>query len=89
MNSAVDASCPAGGLPVRVVLVDTSHPGNIGAAARAMKTMSLDRLRLVSPARFPSAEASARATGAADVLHQARVCHSLAEAVAVWNADGA
>jgi TrmH family RNA methyltransferase len=82
MNSAVDASCPAGGLPVRVVLVETSHPGNIGAAARAMKTMSLDRLRLVSPARFPSAEASARATGAADVLHQARVCHSLAEAVA-------
>jgi tRNA (cytidine32/uridine32-2'-O)-methyltransferase len=82
MNSGVDASCPEGGLPVRVVLVETSHPGNIGAAARAMKTMSLDRLWLVSPARFPSAEASARATGAADVLHEARVCNSLAEAIA-------
>ena len=81
MNSGVDASCPEGTLPVRVVLVETSHPGNIGASARAMKTMSLNRLRLVSPARFPSAEASARATGAADVLHKARVCNSLAEAI--------
>ncbi len=82
MNTGVDASAPAGGLPVSVVLVETSHPGNIGATARAMKTMSLHRLRLVSPARFPSAEASARATGAADVLHRARVCESLSEAIA-------
>ncbi len=82
MNTGVDASAPAGGLPVSVVLVETSHPGNIGATARAMKTMSLHRLRLVSPARFPSAEASARATGAADVLHRARVCETLSEAIA-------
>jgi TrmH family RNA methyltransferase len=47
-----------------------------------MKTMSLSRLRLVSPASFPSAEASARATGAADLLQEARVCESLGEAIA-------
>ncbi|MCB1742612.1 MAG: tRNA (cytosine(32)/uridine(32)-2'-O)-methyltransferase TrmJ, partial [Gammaproteobacteria bacterium] len=46
---------------VRVVLVKTSHPGNIGAAARAMKSMGLDDLCLVAPNRFPSAEATARA----------------------------
>lgn len=68
-------------LPVRIVLVDTSHPGNIGAAARAMKTMCLDRLYLVRPARFPSAEASARASGAADVLQRATVTDRLEEAL--------
>jgi TrmH family RNA methyltransferase len=67
---------------VRVVLVDTSHPGNIGAAARAMKTMCLERLVLVRPAAHPSAEASARASGAADILHRARVCGMLEEAIA-------
>ncbi len=82
MNSAVDALYRDSGLPIRVVLVETSHPGNIGAAARAMKTMSLDRLWLVNPGTFPSAEASARATGAADLLHQARVCQTLADALA-------
>ncbi len=82
MNSAVDASSRFEPLPVRFVLVETSHPGNIGASARAMKTMALDRLCLVKPASFPSAEASARATGAADLLHQATVCDSLAEAIA-------
>jgi tRNA (cytidine32/uridine32-2'-O)-methyltransferase len=66
---------------VRIVLVDTSHPGNIGAAARAMKTMCLDRLVLVRPAQHPSAEASARASGAADVLHRAQVCRDLPEAL--------
>jgi TrmH family RNA methyltransferase len=66
---------------VRVVLVDTSHPGNIGAAARAMKTMCLTRLTLVRPAVHPSAEASARASGAADLLHRARVCGELSEAL--------
>lgn len=67
---------------IRIVLVETSHPGNIGAAARAMKTMGLERLVLVRPADYPSAEATARASGADDVLAGARVCQSLAEAVA-------
>lgn len=67
---------------VRVVLVETSHPGNIGAAARAMKTMGLGKLTLVSPRLFPSAEATARASGADDVLQAATVVGSLAEAVA-------
>lgn len=71
-----------GGLPLRIVLVETTHPGNIGAVARAMKNMSLDRLWLVNPAAFPNAEASARASGAADVLHAARVCETLDEALA-------
>ncbi len=66
---------------VRVVLVETSHPGNIGAAARAMKNMCLEELHLVRPVSFPHAEASARASGADDVLAQARVCDSLEEAV--------
>lgn len=69
-------------LPVRIVLVETSHPGNIGAAARAMKTMGLERLALVNPRHFPHAEASARASGATDVLAGARVYPTLAEAVA-------
>ena len=64
-----------------VVLVETSHPGNIGAAARAMKTMGLRQLALVRPRAFPSAEATARASGADDLLMQARVVDSLAEAV--------
>jgi tRNA/rRNA methyltransferase/tRNA (cytidine32/uridine32-2'-O)-methyltransferase len=66
---------------VCVVLVDTSHPGNIGAAARAMKTMGLADLRLVRPGRFPAAEATARASGADGVLSAARVCASLDEAL--------
>ena len=57
---------------VSVVLARPSHPGNIGAAARAMKTMGLADLRLVAPARFPDAEATALASGAADVLDAAR-----------------
>lgn len=67
---------------VRVVLVETSHPGNIGAAARAMKNMGLARLRLVQPNIFPSARATSRASGADDVLHHAQVHATLAEAVA-------
>ena len=67
--------------PERVVLVETSHPGNIGAAARAMKTMCLDNLCLVRPASHPSAEASARASGAADILHRARVCDDIQDAL--------
>ena len=66
---------------IRIVMVETTHPGNIGAAARAMKTMGLSDLRLVSPKAFPNAEATARASGAADVLEQAKVCASLDEAL--------
>ena len=51
-------------LPIRFVLVETRHPGNLGAAARAMQTMGLTELTLVAPERFPDAEATALATGA-------------------------
>jgi tRNA (cytidine32/uridine32-2'-O)-methyltransferase len=68
-------------LPVRIVLVGTTHPGNIGAAARAMRTMGLERLCLVAPREFPSAEATARAAGADDVLERAEVCATLDEAL--------
>ncbi|MDX1527959.1 MAG: RNA methyltransferase [Gammaproteobacteria bacterium] len=53
---------------IRIVLVAPTHPGNIGAAARAMKTMGLSRLHLVRPKSFPCAEATARAAGADDIL---------------------
>lgn len=66
---------------LRIVLVNPSHPGNIGAAARAMKNMGVERLCLVEPTRYPSAEATARASGADDVLAAARVCGSLDEAL--------
>ena len=69
-------------VPVRVVLVETTHPGNIGASARAMKTMGLSELVLVAPKEFPSADATARASGADDILAGARVCASLGEAIA-------
>jgi TrmH family RNA methyltransferase len=67
--------------PIRIVLIDTTHPGNIGAVARAMKNMALDDLALVRPATFPHAEATARASGAGDVLANARVCARLQEAI--------
>lgn len=66
---------------IRIILVNTSHPGNIGGAARAMKNMGLGSLVLVQPQDFPSSKASARASGATDILDQARVVSSLAEAV--------
>lgn len=66
---------------VRIVLSRTSHPGNIGAAARAMKTMGLSQLVLVSPQIFPDPVATARAAGADDILANARVVGSLAEAL--------
>ena len=71
---------------VRVVLVDTSHPGNIGAAARAMLAMGLEHLSLVRPRRFPCAEATARAAGADGLLYEAAIFDSLNEALAdcVW-----
>jgi tRNA/rRNA methyltransferase len=66
---------------IRVVLSRTSHPGNVGAAARAMKTMGLSRLYLVEPGEFPSGEARARSSNALDVLERAVVCRSLEEAL--------
>lgn len=64
-----------------VVLSRPSHPGNIGSAARAMKTMGFGDLRLVAPKDFPSAEANALASGALDVLERARVFATLQEAL--------
>lgn len=66
---------------LRVVLVEPSHPGNIGAVARAMKNMGVLELVLVAPALFPDEKASARASGADDVLEGARVVPDLGEAV--------
>lgn len=67
--------------PIRVVLVGTQHPGNIGSAARAMKTMGLTNLVLVAPKRYPDPEATALAAGAVDILEQAHVVESLSEAL--------
>lgn len=67
---------------IRIVLVDTTHPGNIGAVARAMKNMALDDLALVRPVSFPHAEASARASSADDLLMRARVWQTVGEAIA-------
>jgi TrmH family RNA methyltransferase len=69
-------------LPIRFVLVETSHPGNIGAVARAMKNMGLSDLALVKPREYPHPEATARASGADDVLAAARVFDTLQEAIA-------
>ena len=67
---------------IRIVLVGTQHPGNIGAAARALKTMGLSRLVLVAPEQYPADEAFRRAAGADDLLASASVVATLAEAVA-------
>ncbi len=69
-------------MSIRIVLVGTTHPGNIGAAARAMKNMGLRDLALVNPKHFPHEDATARASGAADVLDNALVVDSLADALA-------
>ncbi len=65
---------------IRIILVETSHPGNIGATARAMKTMGLSQLVLVSPEKFPDAEATFRAAGADDLLSNAIVVPKLSDA---------
>lgn len=67
---------------IRVILVNTSHPGNIGSVARAMKTMGLSELMLVSPLQFPHPKATELATGAADILEQATIVPTLADAIA-------
>jgi TrmH family RNA methyltransferase len=66
---------------IRIVLIETSHPGNIGAAARAMKNMCLSRLDLVAPQWFPSEEATSRASGADDLLARAQVHTDLDQAL--------
>ena len=66
---------------VRIVLVETSHPGNIGGVARAMKTMGLEQLWLVRPGRYPDPQAEWRAAGALDVLDRAVVVDSLDAAI--------
>ena len=67
---------------VRIVLVNPSHPGNIGSSARAMKTMGLMDLSLVAPKRFPAGEATALATGANDILENAQIVPDLKVAIA-------
>lgn len=76
MNSAVASA------DIRVVLVEPSHPGNVGAVARAMKNMALARLVLVRPKQFPHPEATARASGADDVLAAARITDTVQDAIA-------
>ncbi len=66
---------------IRIVLVNTTHPGNIGGVARAMKNMGLSRLYLVAPRKFPHEEADWRAASAQDVLESAVVCSTLEEAI--------
>jgi TrmH family RNA methyltransferase len=69
-------------MAIRIVLVETSHPGNIGATARAMKNMGLTELHLVRPEQFPHSEATARASGADEVLVGAKVHGTFEAAVA-------
>jgi tRNA (cytidine32/uridine32-2'-O)-methyltransferase len=66
---------------IRIILINTSHPGNIGAAARAMKTMGLSELYLVSPMKFPHHKATEMASNAADVLEKAVVVKTVEEAL--------
>jgi len=66
---------------IRIVLIHTSHPGNIGSAARAMKTMGLSNLYLVKPKSFPDKQAVAMSAGATDILDKAVVVDSLQEAI--------
>lgn len=67
---------------IRIVLINTSHPGNIGSAARAMKTMGLSQLYLVAPLQYPHDKAKEMASGAVDILEQATVVDTLDEALA-------
>ncbi|MFT4632118.1 MAG: tRNA (cytidine32/uridine32-2'-O)-methyltransferase [Candidatus Pseudothioglobus sp.] len=78
MPESIESLFPA----VRIVLVETSHPGNIGATARAMKNMGLTRLVLVNPYEFPSEKAVARAVSASDLITSATVVDTLDEAIA-------
>ncbi len=66
---------------IQIILVGITHPGNIGAAARAMKTMELSQMRLVQPKIFPSVEATARACGADDILANAQIFDTLEDSI--------
>jgi len=68
---------------INIVLVETSHPGNIGSVARAMKTMGLCKLSLVNPRKFPSGEANALSGNAGDVLENAQIFNSIEEAIKI------
>lgn len=81
MPTAPDAAALSHEPDLRIVLVEPHHPGNVGAAARAMKTMGLARLVLVRPVDFPSVEAEQRAVAAVDVLRDARVVARLDDAI--------
>lgn len=81
-DQRADPANAAAAARVRIVLVGTQHPGNIGSAARALLTMGLSRLVLVAPERFPHREADALAAGATDVLARASVAASVEDAVA-------
>lgn len=70
---------------IEFILVRPSHPGNIGATARAMKNMGLTQLRLVAPSLFPHPDATARAAGADDVLSEAKIFQTLTDALAGSN----
>jgi tRNA (cytidine32/uridine32-2'-O)-methyltransferase len=82
MTDAANLEQSTPDLPIRIVLVGTQHPGNIGAAARAMKTMGLARLVLVAPEKAPNPDTAAMAAGADDLIEAAPVHATLAEAVA-------
>jgi len=66
---------------IRIIMVDTSHPGNIGGAARALKAMGLSQLNLVRPKKFPHADATARAAGADDMLATTKVFDDIDSAI--------
>ena len=66
---------------INIVLVETSHPGNIGSVARAMKTMGLSKLSLINPRKFPSGEANALSGNATDVLENAQVYKTIEDAI--------
>ena len=66
---------------VHIVLINTSHSGNIGSSARAMKTMGFKNLILVNPKKFPSEEANSLAVGCADVLENANIYDNLSDAL--------
>jgi TrmH family RNA methyltransferase len=77
----IDGSLESSLSKVRIILINTTHPGNIGATARAMKVMGLSSLHLVTPKIFPNAEAIAMASGADDLLQRAVVHESLDSAL--------
>ena len=66
---------------INIVLIETSHPGNIGSVARAMKTMGLKNLLLINPRKFPSGDANALSGNAIDILEKAKVYKNLKDAI--------